>query len=457
MDLEGKKVAVIGYGVNNAELPQYLKNQGAIVTICDENELLATDDPELSYQLGSDYLNNLERFEMIFRTPGLSYYTKELQVAKQAGSTLSSQTDLFIRHFPGKVIGVTGTKGKGTTASLIYAILLEAKQQGELDGSIYLAGNIGTSPLQFLDAAGAQDWAVLELSSFQLQGLEISPQIAVILDVTVDHLDYHRDEAEYLSAKKNIVRYQKPEDAVVLNIDSLTSILFAEETPAVTYFFSRRKTVDQGTFVNMQSGQIVLRLPEREDSTICETKDVQLVGEYNLSNITAAVTAGALAGASNKSVRTAITSFHGLPHRLELIATKSGIRYYDDSFATTPDAAIGAIAAFSEPITLIAGGSWKGVDYSELIETINTSTVTTVICLGPEGQRIKKMLDELGSTIQAVTVAGTMADIVSVARSVTSPRGIVLLSPAAASFDMFRNATDRGDQFKQAVLALPND
>lgn len=455
MELQGKKVAVVGLGVNNADLPAYLLKHGAEVTICDANETLPQDNPALTYQLGKDYLADLSRFDIIFRTPGIPYLTRELQAARQTGVILSSQTDLFLRTFPGKVIGVTGTKGKGTTSSLIYSILAKAKEQGEIEGSVYLAGNIGASPLQFLDTASPSDWTVLELSSFQLQGLEVSPHVAVILNVTIDHLDHHRDEAEYISAKKHIVRYQKPSDVAIMCLDSLTSVLFADETPAQTYFFSRQKSVDQGTFVKTIEGdhQIVLRLSGGE-AAICGVSDVQLVGAYNLENVTAAITAAALAGASVESIRSAVTTFTGLPHRLQFVAEIAGVRYYDDSYATVPDATIAAIQSFDQPIVLIVGGSSKNADFTELVEAIAKSTVKTVICIGTEGEKIKQLLEEIGVAVDIQSGQRTMHEIVTVASASAQPGGVVLLSPAAASFGMFRNYGERGDLFQQEVKLL---
>ncbi len=457
ISFQGKKVAILGLGVNNAELPDFLLEQGAVVTVCDRNSDLPQTDSRLDYRLGPDYLKSLTDFDIIFRTPGLPYLLREIQEARAVGTIITSQTKYFLERCPGTVIGVTGTKGKGTTASLIELILQQAQERGELAGDVYLAGNIGVSPLTFLPRLTEKDWVVLELSSFQLQDLTTSPDIAVVLTITPDHLDYHRDEAEYIAAKKSIVRYQTPGDFAVLNLDSLTSILFADETVAQTYFFSREKSVDQGCFVEHRLGtdQIILRMPEQEDQIICSIDAVQLVGAYNLENVTAAIAAAALAGASSESCRLGVSQFRGLPHRLQLVVEKNGIRYFDDSKATTPESTIEAILSFDQPITLIVGGSPKGADYQELIEVIRSSSVKHVITLGREGERISQLLAEQGIISQPGGI--TMVEIVQQAAALSEPGSVVLLSPAAASFDMFANAEDRGNQFQAAVRQLTSD
>lgn len=457
MDLKDKKVALLGFGVENQALLPYLLEQGAVVTICDRNEELAAGLPNVAARLGNDYLENLTDFDVLFRSPGLPFLTREIQAAKQAGVIVSSQTKLFLELCPAPVIGVTGTKGKGTTSSLIETILQQASAVGEIAGKVYLAGNIGQPPITMLSSITAKDWVVLELSSFQLQDVTTSPDIAVVLNVTVDHLDHHRDEAEYISAKKNIVRYQTPGDFLVVNLDSLTSMLFADETPAQTYFYSREKSVDQGAFVEHRLGNdaVVLRLPTLGESEICPVADIQLVGAYNLENVTAASTAAALAGASVASIRHGVTTFTGLAHRLQLVSEVNGVKYYDDSKATTPDSTAAAILSFDQPIVLIVGGSSKGADFSELIDALGASSVKQIVCIGEEGQRIAELLEEQGSPLPVIIGGQTMTEIVAQAAAVSESGDVVLLSPAAASFDMFANAEDRGNQFQAAVRALP--
>lgn len=451
-----KKVALLGFGVENRAMLPYLQRQGAKVTICDQNEILTELPAGIPTQLGKNYLKSLADFDVIFRSPGIPYLKRELQEAKLSGVILTSQTEFFLARVRDRTIGVTGTKGKGTTASLIHAILLAAKARGELAGQVEVGGNIGKPPITFTDSLGEEDWVVLELSSFQLQGLTVSPHIAVVLNVSVDHLDYHKDEAEYIAAKKNIVHYQKPGDFLVINLDSLLSPTFAEATVAETYFYSREKSVDQGAFVERRVGDdaIVLRLPGKGDKEIGKVAEVKLVGAYNLENITAAASAAALVGVSEASIRSGIMNFSGLPHRLQFVAEVGGIRYFDDSNATTPEATIGAVLSFASPITLIVGGVGKGADYSELVKVVAGSSVATVICIGQEGAKLRQLFANLGAKQTVLEGKGTMAEIVAQAARVSQAGSVVLLSPAAASFDMFANASDRGEQFQEAVKAL---
>lgn len=454
--LSGKRVALLGFGVENRALLPFLQSQGAHVTVIDKNTDLATELGELPHLLGNDYLEHLLDFDVIFRSPGIPYLTPQIQAARQAGVVISSQTQLFLSHCPAGVIGVTGTKGKSTTTALIHAILTRAKQNGEILGETFLTGNIGTPPISVVEKLTEKDWVCIELSSFQLQDVTVSPDIAVVLNITVDHLDHHRDEAEYISAKKNIVRYQQPSDFLVINQDSITSILFADETPAQALFYSRYTSVDQGCFVEHRLGedQLILRLPNKDEEVVAPVSSIKLVGQYNHENVTAAITASSLAGASVNSIREALSDFTGLNHRLELVAEKFGVRYYDDSKSTTPDSTAAAILSFSQPITLILGGVTKGADYAELVEQIKSSTVRAIVLIGKSTPEMKQLLDD-HQVSQAVVYGGsTMQEIVEQAAALSEEGGVVLLSPAAASFDMFNNAEDRGDQFKAAVAKL---
>lgn len=461
-DLQGKRVALLGYGLENKALLPYLKRSGCELTILDHNESLAIPDG-VAARLGQNYLEDLTDFEIIFRSPGIPYLTRELQAAKQQGVIITSQTKLFLEQCPCAVIGVTGTKGKSTTASLIEACLSKAVAAGRLPGKIHLVGNIGRPPIEVLPLINRQDWVVFELSSFQLQDLTVSPNIAVVLNVSLDHLDHHRDEAEYISAKKNIVRYQTPSDFLILSLDSLTSMLFADESPAQAYFYSRLKSVDRGCYLLRQLGddQLILRLPGREDEVICRRADLKLVGQFAVENAAAAAAAAALAGADTNSIREGLTEFTGLPHRLELVGTAKDVRYYNDSKSTTPDSTAAAILSFTDPITLILGGVTKGADYQDLAKLIPGTSVKHIICIGQSANELSELFTEYflpsdNNTGPSITIeSGEMTNIVTLAESITPAGGIVLLSPAAASFDMFKNAEDRGEQFRAAVLKLP--
>lgn len=453
LELKNKKVGLLGFGVENQGLLPYLLAAGAQVTICDKNEFLPRKSAEVAYRLGADYLKNLTDFDIVFRTPGLPYLSQEIQLAKKAGVVVTSQIELFMNKCKGRLIGVTGTKGKSTTATLIFDILKQAKNKGEIKENIFLAGNIGVSAMSLLEEIRQNDWVILELSSFQLQGLEISPRLAVVLGIAVDHLDYHKNEEEYVAAKKSIVCYQNQKDYAVINADSKISLSFAQETKGRVLTFSRLSQVSGGAFVS-ERGEILLRLPSKPEQAVCLVKDIKLLGCHNLENVLAATVAAALVGASSDSIKTAIVQFRGLPHRLQFVAEKQGILYFDDSKATTPDATIAAIRSFSQPLTLIIGGSSKKADYSELVEAIVKSSVENVICIGQEGERLQRLLEARQAPQKIIRGGATISEIVQQAVLVSRPGSAVLLSPAAASFGMFKNAEDRGEQFQQCVRDL---
>src|SRR3990167_9836450 len=498
-DFRDKKIGILGFGIENQALLEWLVKHGAKnITICDQNSKIqdtrykkfpisnfqfpnksqiSNNEFQIKYQLGENYLRNLEQFDIVFRTPGISYLMPEIQKAKKAGVNISSQIKLFMDLCSCKTIGVTGTKGKGTTSTLIYEILrntLARQPQKDVRCShAFLAGNIGNPPIEFLDKLTKDDIVILELSSFQLHDLEKSPNIAVVLDIKSDHLDYHKDEEEYIRAKENIVRYQSKNDSAVINLDYLTSFKFAALSPTDNdYYFSRKKSVDLGAYVEWTQigpstglragkdayfGKIILRTNE-DEYEICKTYDVTLRGKHNLENICAAVTASYLAGADIGAIKKTVPKFKGLKHRLEFVGEVNGVKFYNDSFSTMPDTTIAAIKSFSEPIILVVGGSEKGADYTNLGREISKSSVKTLITIGTTGPKIIKTFKHLNNlTIKQLKIiqnCRNMREIINTAVSESNPGDVVLLSPASASFDMFKNYKDRGNQFKAAVAAI---
>jgi UDP-N-acetylmuramoylalanine--D-glutamate ligase len=447
-DLKDKKIAILGFGLEGTATFEFLRKHGLGSTILDradrkaiEEKIGSLDGVDLA--LGDDYLKNLTEFDYIFKTPGVPLFLPEIQAAIKKGVVLTSHLALFLDLCPAKIIGVTGTKGKGTTSTLIHDIL---KKQG-LD--VYLGGNIGLAAISFLDQLTPESWVVLELSSFQLQSLEKSPQIAVVLNVTQDHLDYHKTVEEYREAKKNIVRYQAENDFAVINADYESSREFANATKAKIYYFSKEKEVE-GCFI--KDGEVILKTAE-ETFKIVSVKDLLLRGQHNLENVTAACLASYLAGARQKALREAVLAFKGLEHRLELVRDLKGVKFYDDSFSTVPETAIAALKSFEEPIVLIAGGSYKGSDYTELGRVIRSSQVKTIILIGDMAGDIDKAIGRnfSGEKILHLT---RMNQMVEKAFELAHSGDVVLLSPACASFGLFKNYKDRGDQFKTAVRNL---
>ncbi|MCC7264019.1 MAG: UDP-N-acetylmuramoyl-L-alanine--D-glutamate ligase [Candidatus Latescibacteria bacterium] len=447
-ELTGKRMALLGLGVENQALGEYLLSKGLRFAVCDRQPEVAVrrewGDRVEQWRLGPDYLAGLADFEVIWRTPGISPLRPELRAAQAAGARLESQTRLFVERCPCPLIGVTATKGKGTTSSMLTRILQESRASG-----LYLGGNIGLPPISFLDALQPTDLVVLELSSFQLQDLEQSPQIAVVVNITQDHLDYHATREEYVEAKRNICRHQGPGEVLVVNQDCPTASGFAHEHPGTVWTFSTIGPVAQGAWV--EAGQLWLRRPGAEGEVVCRVEEIPLRGRHNRENAAAAATAAAAAGASPAQIRAGILGFAGLPHRLERVGEYGGVLYYNDSLATTPDAAVAALQAFEEPVVLIAGGSSKGADFSSLGAQLAAGRVKAVVLLGEEGERIAQAAVQAGYAGELVRGCASMAEAVAQARLRVEPGEVVLLSPACASFGMFANYKDRGEQFKRAA------
>jgi len=448
--LNSQKVAVLGFGLEGKDLCRFLLSQKAKITVFDQKQDLSADqdyqdfkNQGIEFRLGESSLDSLAdgSFVFIFRSPGFSPLRAEIKKAKEKGSQISSAINLFFERCLGKIIGVTGTKGKGTTATLISEIL---KKDGK---RVFLAGNVGQPVLSLLGQIKADDWVVLELSSFQLMDLEKSPHIAVVLFITSEHLNYHQDTQEYIQAKSNIVTHQNKNNLTVLNADNSTSSSFANLTKGQVYHFSRQKKVN-GSYAKDQKIYLF-------DQEIGSTEKLQLLGEHNWDNVCAAVLAAHLAGASLKSIQKTIFDFKGLEHRLEPVRELEGVSFYNDSFSTTPETTIAAVKSFKKPIILIAGGSDKGSDYKQLGEEMVKSTAKVLILIGQMADQINKAVLAAGFQGEVILrPSEKMAEIVKLAFEKAKPEGIVLLSPACAAFDLFANYKDRGEQFKKNVQEL---
>lgn len=429
-----KKVAIIGLGMEGKDAVKFLIRQGAEINIFDRKKIEDLNFADFSgvkgnvnFFCGKNYdLTKLIDHEIVVRSPGVYRYLDEIVEAEKRGVEITSPIKIFFDLCPCKIIGVTGTKGKGTTTSLIYEIL---KASGK---KAFLAGNIGVPYLEILPKLSEKSLVVLELSSFQLIDVKKSPNIAVILNITVDHLDWHRDKKEYVEAKKNIVKFQDKDDFAVINKDYSAPKKFAKETRAKVVFFSKKTLNDR-----IKDG-LLLR------------------GEHNLENIAASISVAKIFGINDTEITKVLSNFKGLEHRLEFVRKVKGISFYNDSFATGPQPTIAAIKAFSEPITLILGGYDKGLNYKALAEIITMrKNLKTVILIGDLSGKINNELKKT-SFHGEITRLGksTMRVIVQKAYHETPKGGVVLLSPAAASFDMFKDYKDRGNQFKEAVKNL---
>jgi len=462
---KNKQVAIVGLSTEGIDSVKFFVKEGAMVTCCDRRnkeqlgetyEML--DKQKVKFSLGPNYLDNLEKYDLIVRTPGAALFLPQLEEALKRKQIITSQIKLFFEECPCPVIGVTGTKGKGTTVSLIGEIL---KNSGFVT---HVGGNIGKPLLSSVRNIYKNHIVVLELSSFQLEDLDKSPHISVILNITQEHLNnmdpmatnYHKTRDDYVKAKENLIKHQKPADFCVINADFDTSKSFSKLTKAKTYWFSKQQQV-QGVYV--KSGEIILNLNHIKEK-IASVDRLLLRGRHNWENISAAILAAYLAGAKIKAIKSTVVSFKGLEHRLELVGEINQVKFYNDSFSTIPETTIAAIKAFSENIILIAGGSDKGSNYTQLGQDIINSRVKTLILIGLMASKIEDAILQASRKLnqpvsfKIVRNLTNMQSIIDTAFNETKQGDIVLLSPACASFDMFKNYKDRGNQFKYYVKEL---
>ncbi len=472
-DLKNKHIAVLGMGVEGYSSALYLAKLGAKVAVLDKQESLEKSkelvDLGVTFIVGADYLKKLSGVELIVRSPGIKRNLPEILEAEAKGVKVTSQTQLFFDWCPAEIIGVTGTKGKGTTSALIYEMLKKSFGNAQ-DKQVYLGGNIGKPPFDFLDTVTPQSKVVLELSSFQLEDIKSSPHIAVMLMTTSEHLgadlvgtqNYHETIEAYVDAKRNMLRFQTASDAAVINRDYPASNESDIVTDGKVFQVSRERGVmEEGCFV--EDGFVRLKIKDLRfkngDENIIAVKDVLLPGKHNLENVCAAVMAAYLAGVSKEAMAQVLETFKGLEHRLELVAEVEGVKYYDDSFSTTPETAIAAIQAFTQPEILILGGSSKNSDFTELGKVIRqASNIRAVIGIGVEWERIKtEILNQVQDDKKPVFMVEGVKDmetIVAAAAKIAQKGDVVLLSPACASFGMFPNYKIRGTQFKEEVKKL---
>jgi UDP-N-acetylmuramoylalanine--D-glutamate ligase len=427
-DLKNKKILIVGRGIEGKAAYKYLKKHfpNAVIDIVDQKD-------------GENYLDQQTIYDIAVKSPGVK---KEL-----IKIPYTTSTNIFLSNQKGKVIGITGTKGKSTTSTLIYEML---KKDGK---DAYFGGNIGQSSLAFLDNLNDQSWTVFEMSSFQLQDLKIGPHIAVMLMIAEEHLDYHKSFEEYVDAKRNIFRFQTPSDFAIINRDYIASHESDIYTKAKVFGISRERECGNGSFV--RDGAVWISKDGKKEKII-DVDKIKLVGRHNLENVCAAVCAATIAGVSKKNIVKVLTEFSGLEHRLEFVKDVNGIRFYNDSLATIPRATIEAMEALPETETLIAGGHDRGLDYVPLAQYLINGQIKTLILFPTTGKRIWEEICKIISESNRPEKfdVKTMEQAVGIAFAETSPGKICLLSPASASFGIFKDYKDRGEQFKKAVQRL---
>jgi len=436
------KVAVVGYGAEGAQNYLYWSARGDDVTIVDEQTTPGRELPVGAKTiLGAHALGRLDEFDLVVRTAGLA------PTKLRTSTKVWSATNEFFLQCPAPIIGVTGSKGKGTTCSLITSILRAAGY------TVHLVGNIGTPALEVLGSIEADHVVVYELSSFQLWDIERSPHHSAVLHIEADHLDVHTDFAEYLEAKANIVKFQTRSDTCVYHPRNEWSRAIAKNMPEFATRAAKYASEDNGSddveTVCVRDG-VFWTTNGRE---ICATNILKLPGAFNIENACAAMSICLNYEVSNEAFAQGLGSFAGLPHRLKFVAEKLDVKYYDDSIATTPGSASAAAYAFSQPKIMILGGSSKGADFTELAHALQDVQIRKLFLIGAEADTIAATFAQEGLTNYEI-VSGSMSDVVSRARDAAEPGDIVVLSPACASFGMFRDYKDRGDQFIAAVTAL---
>lgn len=425
------RVALAGYGIEGKASYEYWQKTGNEVVIADEREDASDLPGGVEAILGADAFSKLNDFDLIIRSPGVS--PNKLPY----GDKVWSATNEFFAKCPAPVIGVTGTKGKGTTCSFIASILKAAGK------TVHLIGNIGTPALSRLPEIQADDIVVYEMSSFQLWDFTGSPDVAVILMIEPDHLNVHSDMNDYIKAKSNLVKNLKPTSKVYyyphneLTWHIISTMAEADLPKAMPYAINRPDCV------RLHGGYI-----KKDDDIIAPVEAIKLPGLHNIENVCAAVSVALNFTNDYKAIEQGIRDFTGLPHRLRFVDEISGIKFYDDSIATTPGSAMAAIRSFSQPKVIILGGVDKGSDYSDLIE-LCAETGTDVVAIGENRDKIKRLCEV--RMVFCVAVDGDMREIVRMAMSLAERGGAIILSPAAASFDMFKSYADRGEKFVEAV------
>ncbi len=449
-----RKVAIIGMGVSNLPLLDYMYEKKARVTIFDERDIESIPKEimdkitnyNFSFYLGKNCLEQLKGFDIIFRSPSCLPTKYELQQEENRGAIVTTEIEMLMKMCPCKIIGVTGSDGKTTTTSLIHSILQKAGYH------TFLGGNIGTPLFTKLSEIKPEDILVLELSSFQLMGIEISPDIAVITNITPNHLNIHKDYQEYIESKKNIFKYQSENDMLVLNYDNEITRNCAKEAKGKVEFFSQKEKLDNGCIID---GRVIKECEDKIRKHIFNGEEAILRGEHNLQNIATAILATKTLVPIEDAVE-AIKEFKPVEHRIELVRQKDQIKWYNDSASSSPSRTLSGLNAFDEKIILIAGGYDKHLDYEPLAKPI-VQKVGTLLLIGQTAGKIfevvKQELENQGKDLM-IYMCEDLKQCVNLAQKVAKPGNVVLFSPASASFDLFKNFADRGNQFKALVNSL---
>ena len=442
--LQGKRIVVLGLGVSNRPLVRLLLGYGCSVTGCDRTprgkldaEVLELEKLGCRLQVGDSYLDGLEA-DLVFRTPGMHPDIPALRQLREKGAQVTSEMEVFFGVCPCRLIAVTGSDGKTTTTTLISEML---KAAGHI---VWLGGNIGTPLLPLCEQMKESDYAVVELSSFQLMDMTHSPHVAVVTNLAPNHLDVHKDMDEYVEAKKNIFKFQSVADRLILNADNAITDSFTGN--GTTVKFSR---VGSG-YVQLRDGMIY-----RGETAVLAAEDILLPGVHNIENYMAAI--AAVEGlVDDETIRTVARTFGGVEHRIELVRVVNGVRYYNDSIASSPSRTIAGLKSFDQKVILIAGGYDKHIPYDVLGPYICRS-VKTLVLGGATGNQIRAAVENCTDYTPGNPKIVDCADFTAAVRTAVSEAkegDIVLMSPASAAFDQFKNFMERGNYFKQLIKEL---
>jgi UDP-N-acetylmuramoylalanine--D-glutamate ligase len=458
MDFTNQHILVMGLGVHGGGVgvAKFLAQRGAQVTVTDlksadelQESLKVLEGLPINYVLGEHRADDFRSHDLVIRNPAVPHDNPYLQIAREHGIPIEMEMGLFFRLCPAhtNIIGITGTKGKTTTALLTGAMLKEK------DPRTVIAGNLRVSALELLDQIEATTPVVLELSSWQLEGLtphRLSPHLGAITNLHPDHLNRYKDMAEYGAAKTEIFKYQTADDSVVLNADQAIAREWAQQAPSHVVWFSRTQSVEgvylSGNDIVRRQGAALTRLARRED--------VRLIGEHNLENVLAATALAWQAGVSAEQIQKALRQFTGVPHRLELVRELDGVRYINDTTSTAPAASIAALKAVGQNIILIAGGASKGLDYVAWGRSVSVRAKWVLLLEGTATELQDAMIRYGGGGANIIGTFKSLAAAIAKARELAVVGDVVLLSPGCASFGMFQNEFDRGEQFREIVMAL---
>jgi UDP-N-acetylmuramoylalanine--D-glutamate ligase len=448
MDLQNKRVLVVGLGKSGVASALFLKSRGARVTVSDtkpetelRNEILLLLEHGITVETGGHGDRTFREQDLIVVSPGMPVDAPQLVQARSLGEPVIGEIELAARFLTGPIVAITGANGKTTTTSLAGEIVAAG------NFPTLVGGNIGTPAISFVDQAGPATWIVLEVSSFQLETIvEFRPRIAVILNITPDHLDRHKTFANYVNAKARVFENQRQDDFTILNADDPTTAGLSDRTRAQLFWFSRKKEVEKGALV--RGPHLYFRDGQREQE-IMPLAELPLKGAHNLENVLAGVSIGMLVGCQPEQIRHAVRNFKAVEHRLELVAKVAGVDYYNDSKATNVDATIKALESFPSNIHLILGGKDKGSDYTVLNDLLR-QRVKRVYTIGAAAAKIESQIQGVAE----VEHAETLENAVRLASESAAPGDVILLAPACASFDQFQSYEHRGRAFKEIVHSL---